>query len=289
MYLTRKKQWKRNRAAAVITIEAVLCFLIPFSLFIWMVISEVRSIDFDPNHIVPVVDNLSDFIYQKTGYHLFEKGDLNISSFISFISAIGEAIMSNIGRFVLDVFVLLFVLYFMLVRGPEMEKYITDILPFNDANKREMLHKARILVRSNAIGVPILAAIQGGTALIGYIIFDVPNPFLFSFLTCFASIIPIVGTSLIWLPLVIYLILIGDWAAAMGLAAYAFIVIVNMDHSVRFILQKKLVNTHPLITVFGVIIGLSLFGFMGVIFGPILIAMFLLCVDMFKKEYLDNN
>ena len=288
MHLIRKRQWKRSLAATVILTEVILCFLIPFSLFVWLIFNKVQSINFDPNQLLPAIEHLSDFIHQKTGYRLFEKGNLDISSIISIIPAIGEAIMLNMSSFVLNVFVLLFVLYFMLVSGQEMEKYITDILPFNDANKREMLHKVRILIKSNAIGVPLLAVIQGGIALIGYIIFDVPGPFLFGFLTCFASIIPIVGTSLVWFPLVIYLILTGNLVSAIGLAAYGFVVVVNMDHGIRFILQKKLADTHPLITVFGVIIGISLFGFMGVIFGPILLAVFLLCMNMFKKEYLDK-
>ena len=62
----------------------------------------------------------------------------------------------------------------------------------------------------------------------------------------------------------------------------------NVDNLIRFILQKKLADIHPLITVFGVVIGLSLFGFMGIIFGPLLLSLFLLCIDIFKKSYLDK-
>lgn len=75
----------------------------------------------------------------------------------------------------------------------------------------------------------------------------------------------------------------------MILAAFALIVITNVDNLARFILQKKIADIHPLITIFGVVIGLSLFGFMGVIFGPLLISIFLLCLNIFKKEYLDDK
>ena len=287
--LTEKRRWKRSLAATVITMEVILCFLIPFSLLVWLIYSRIHGVNFDPNDIVHTANNLLNSIYQKIGLRSFEKGSLSISPIISFIPAIAKTIMSSASYFVLDVFVLLFILYFMLVSGPKMEKYIIDILPFNDANKKVMLHKIKILVRSNAIGIPLLAIIQGGVALIGYLVFDVPSPFLFAILTGFASVIPIVGTSLIWFPLVIYLMLIGDWSSAIGLTVYALIIITHIDNLVRFILQKKLADTHPLITVFGVIIGLSLFGFIGIIFGPILLAVFLLCVDMFKKEYLDDK
>ena len=75
----------------------------------------------------------------------------------------------------------------------------------------------------------------------------------------------------------------------LGLAAYALIVITNVDNLIRFMLQKKMADIHPLVTIFGVIIGLSLFGFMGVIFGPLLISVFMLCFNMFKKEYLQSK
>lgn len=172
-----------------------------------------------------------------------------------------------------------------------MEAYVNDILPFNEANTQEVIHEINMIVRSNAIGIPLLAIIQGGVAMIGYLIFGAPNVLVLGFLTCFATIIPMVGTALIWFPVAAYLAVTGSWFNAIGLAAYGGIVISQSDNLIRFILQKKMADTHPLITIFGVVIGLPLFGFMGVIFGPLLLSLFFLFVDMFKKEYLDlrNN
>ena len=81
----------------------------------------------------------------------------------------------------------------------------------------------------------------------------------------------------------------STWPNAIGLAAYGGIIVSQLDNLIRFILQKKMADTHPLITIFGVVIGLSLFGFMGVIFGPLLLSLFFLFVDMFKREYLDTR
>ena len=166
-----------------------------------------------------------------------------------------------------------------------------DILPFNEANTQEVIREINMIVRSNAIGIPLLAIIQGGVAMIGYLIFGAPNILLLGFLTCFATIIPMVGTALVWFPVAAYLAISGDWFHAIGLAAYGAIVVSQSDNLIRFILQKKMADTHPLITIFGVVIGLPLFGFMGVIFGPLLLSLFFLFVNMFKKEYLDlrNN
>ena len=170
-----------------------------------------------------------------------------------------------------------------------MEEYAYSILPFSQKNKENVLEEIHAIVTSNAIGIPLLAIIQGLIALIGYWIFGVPSPFFFGFLTCIATIIPIVGTALVWFPLAGYLALTGNWGEAFGLTAYALLIISNIDNILRFILQKKMADIHPLVTIFGVIIGLSLFGIMGIIFGPLLISIFILCFNIFKEEYLDTS
>ena len=85
------------------------------------------------------------------------------------------------------------------------------------------------------------------------------------------------------------MVVTGDWFNAIGLAAYGSIIVSQLDNLIRFILQKRMADIHPLITIFGVVIGLSLFGFMGVIFGPLLLSLFFLFVEMFKREYLDGR
>lgn len=146
-----------------------------------------------------------------------------------------------------------------------------------------------MIVRSNAIGIPLLAAVQGVVAYLGYLLFGAPSPLFWGVLTCLATIIPIVGTALVWLPLALYMGLEGNWGPAVGLALYGTLVVTHVDNVVRFVMQKRMADTHPLVTVFGVFVGLSLFGFMGVIFGPLLLAMFVFCVDLFKRKYLDRK
>ena len=109
---------------------------------------------------------------------------------------------------------------------------------------------------------------------------------LTALLTAFASIIPLVGTALIWIPVSIYFLIMGEWINALILLGYGGIIISQCDNLIRFLLQKKMANIHPLITIFGVVAGLPIFGFMGIIFGPLLVSLFLLFLDMFRKEYL---
>ena len=285
--LTTKRKMKRSTAALLITTEAVFFFLIPISLVVWMLVDKLQNLNLDPQSIIAPIEEIAGIIKSKTGYDVL--GSDTTSFIVSALPRIGQAVMGGISSFVINLFVLVFVLYFMLIGGIKMETYVNAILPFNATNTEHVIHEINMIVRSNAIGIPLLAVIQGGVAMIGYFIFGAPNALLLGFLTCFATVIPRVGTGLIWFPVAVYMALTGDWPNAIGLAAYGGIIVSQLDNLIRFILQKKMADTHPLITIFGVVIGLSLFGFMGVIFGPLLLSLFFLFVDMFKREYLDTR
>ncbi len=285
--LTTKRKMKRSTAALLITTEAVFFFLIPISLVVWMLVDKLQNLNLDPQSIIAPIEEIAGIIKSKTGHDVL--GSDTTSFIVSALPRIGQAVMGGISSFVINLFVLVFVLYFMLIGGIKMEAYVNAILPFNATNTEHVIHEINMIVRSNAIGIPLLAVIQGGVAMIGYFIFGAPNALLLGFLTCFATVIPMVGTGLIWFPVAVYMALTGDWPNAIGLAAYGGIIVSQLDNLIRFILQKKMADTHPLITIFGVVIGLSLFGFMGVIFGPLLLSLFFLFVDMFKREYLDTR
>jgi len=286
IFLVTRKHMRRSIMAMLILAETILLFLIPLSLVVWLFISKLQAINLQPSMLIEPVEHIADVIREKTGYNVLSRGNLN--SVITVLPRVGRVLMGNIVSFAVNVLILLFVLYFMLVGGKKMEAYINDLLPFSRRNKRDVLHEFNMVIKSNAIGVPLLAIIQGAVASLGYFLFGLPEVFLLGVLSSFATILPIIGTAIVWIPLCLYLGTSGHWGNAIGLAVYCLLIVGNADNVGRFILQKKLADTHPLITIFGVVIGLSLFGFMGVIFGPLMLAIFILCVQIFKEEYLDS-
>lgn len=285
LFLTRRWHVAKGVAAILLLLEAILFFLAPISLAVWLLVGSIQNVSIDTDALLSAVKQFSQWVHVQVGYTLFS--EKNIQAVAAALPAVGQFLMGSISSFIINICVLVFVLYFMLIGSERMEKYIYDILPFNASNKTKMLKEIHVIVRSNAIGIPLLAVIQGAVAMLGYYLFGVPSLWLFTFFTCFATVIPVVGTAIVWLPIVIYMAISGDWTHAIGLFLYCAIVVTNIDNLIRFILQKKMADTHPLITVFGVIIGLSLFGFMGVIFGPLLLSVFILCVNIFKEQYLE--
>ena len=285
--LTERRQWRRSLAATMLLGEAVICFLIPISLIGWMITVKVQSIVVDPRSFIVPVKHLVELVEERTGYELWSEA--NVRWLMGYIPRVGQWVVVGAADFAINLVVLLFVLYFMLIGGRRMESYCSEMMPFDRRISRNVMHEIHLIVRSNAIGIPLLAVIQGIVAYVGYLLFGAPSPLFWGVLTCFATVIPIVGTALVWIPLAGFMALTGSWASAIGLTLYGTLVVTHVDNVVRFLMQKRMAHTHPLITIFGVIIGLSLFGFMGVIFGPLLLAMFVYFVNLFKCKYLDRN
>ena len=286
-YLTEKRRMKNVFAAALIILEVSAIVFVPLYFLIWMLVERIQDVNVDMAQLVDTVKHFISLVQDETGYDLLSIS--NIETATGYMTKGIQFIINQVSGLVITTVVMIFLLYFMLISRKSIEEYVFCLLPFSDKNKHKVMEEIRSMVRSNAIGIPLLAIIQGIIAILGYWVAGVPSPFLFGALTAVATIVPLIGTGLVWVPLVIYLGLTGNWIAAIGLLAYCALILVNIDNVIRFVLQKKLADTHPLITVFGVILGLKIFGFWGVIFGPLLLSMFFLLVNIFKREYLDKE
>ena len=279
---------RRPTLATVIMVLAVILFIaVPLTLIIWFIVSRIQQAEWNVGEIIAPAQQMFDIIEKRFGIDIVSQQ--TISFVAGKLTALGQSVLGGIGNFFVNLLVAVLLLFFLLNGGRKMEQYLTSIIPMKNINKRETMEKVNKMVKSNAIGIPMVATLQGIIAFIGYMIFDVPNAGLAAIATGFCSIVPIVGTMVVWVPLGIYFMVLGQWGQAIGLLVFSAIFISQSDNLLRFILQKKMADTHPLITIFGVFLGLSLFGFIGIIFGPLLVSLFLLFVDMFRKEYLSDD
>ena len=286
-YLTEKRKMKSIFAAILIVLEVVVCVCVPLYIVVWALIARIQDVNVDISELIKTINHLVVLIQEKVDYDLLSAS--NIETATGYLTKGLQFIIGQVGGLLITSIVMIFLLYFMLIGRKEMESFIYSLLPFNEEHKHTVMKGVTHIVRANAIGIPILALIQGVIAVIGYWVAGVPSFILFGVLTAFATIIPLVGTGVVWFPLVVYFALTGNWIAAIGLLIYCAVILTNIDNVFRFLLQKKIADTHPLITVFGVILGLRLFGFWGIIFGPLLLSMFFLLIHIFKKEYLDKD
>ncbi len=196
-----------------------------------------------------------------------------------------SSVLNTTYSFVANLVMMFFILYFMLKHSIEFENDIAQYIPLSKRSIKLLKTETHNIVLSNAIGIPVMMILQGTLAALGYLIFRVNEPVFWGIVTGVCSAIPVIGTTIIWIPLSVYLITTGSLWPGIGLLLFGILIITNIDNVFRFILLKRMANVHPLITVFGVIIGINLFGFWGIIFGPLLISVFLLLFKLYRSEY----
>jgi predicted PurR-regulated permease PerM len=130
-----------------------------------------------------------------------------------------------------------------------------------------------------------MAIIQGVVAMIGFTIFGVPQPLLWGLFTVMAALVPNVGTSLSLIPAVIYLLVTGHIGAGIGLAVWGMLAVGLIDNLLSPRLIGSRIQLHPLLVLLSVIGGLQFFGFLGFLIGPILLAVFVAMVDIYRSDF----
>jgi predicted PurR-regulated permease PerM len=167
-----------------------------------------------------------------------------------------------------------------------MEDSLYEYIPLKDGNVESIGKEVKKMVVANTIGIPLIAFIQGVVGLTGYLIIGIADPLLWFVATCITAMLPIVGAALIYVPLTVMLFVQGETGRGIAMGFWGFGLIGLVDNLFRFMLNKKLGDIHPLITVFGVLAGIKLFGFIGLIFGPLLISLFILLLKIYSNEFL---
>ena len=281
--LTDKYDWKPARAAAVIILITFFIVLIPVMLLSYMLYSRVIDVLSNPSSLIGLMELLGRKIHDLTGQDI-----LTNANFMALQERVANLIPSFLGRVfftVGNIVIMYFILFYLLVSDRFIIRELQHYLPFGKENVRLLSDELKKMTLSNAIAVPLIATVQGVAAGLGYWAFGLDQPLFWGTVTGVVSLLPIIGTALIWIPAGLLLFVTGATWAALGLLLYGVVVIVNIDNLTRLLIQKKFADVHPIITVFGVILGLNLFGLPGLIFGPLMLSYFVIFVKMYRDFY----
>ena len=283
IYLTVKKKWNKNVAATIVIIISFFIVLIPVLSLSTLLYSKVIEVLQKPETIMSFVNLVDEKVMQLTGVELFNKENiLSIQAKIAdtIPSLLGETIyvLGNIG-------IMYFILYYMLINIETLHSWSQKYLPFTSENTHVLYNELNNMTLSNAVAVPLIGIIQGSAAGLGYWFFGLSEPFFWAVITAFVSLLPLIGTTLIWAPASLFLLATSSLFNGLGLMIYGVLVIINIDNISRFVIQKRFADVHPLVTVFGVILGLNLFGLPGLIFGPLMISYFILFIKIYRNIY----
>ena len=279
--LTEQHGWKHWTAAITLVAAATTALLGLGYLIFEVIATEIPNIN--TSKIIGSVNGFLRDVAGGLGFKAIPESIITEAGGV--ISKIAASAINTTYSFAANMFMMVIILYFMLSAGRSMERGIIKYFPLHNDKLEMVKQEVKMMIFNNAVGIPLIMLMQTVTASLIYWILGIEGIFFWGFLTAIAGLIPVVGAGIIYVPLGLFLILNGDPIKGIILIAYGILIISNTDNVVRIVLMKKMGDTHPLIVIFGVILGIPLFGFWGIIFGPLMISGFLLLLKIYFLEY----
>lgn len=193
------------------------------------------------------------------------------------------ALFSGVMDLAVSFLISLITLYVLLKNSVALKKKILEWSPLPTILDEEIINKMHLAVSSVIKGTLGMAIIQGLVAGIGFIIFGVPQPMLWVLACVFASLIPIVGSGLVTVPSAIYLFFFGSPIAALGMLLWGTFLVGTIDNIIRPLLMEKGIDAHPFLILLSVLGGISFFGPIGFLLGPVLVTLLFTLLDSYPR------
>lgn len=287
---------KSETISSLITLVlAIIMVLLPVYIIGQLVFNEIFNIYSQQTTQGSFTVNLNNFISHLSGpvqtiaqnilNNLSEKAGILAGN--AFQSVAGIA--TNIAGFVMSFILVSFTLYYLLKDGGKLRTFVERIFPFQQSHGTLLAQKLEMAIKGVVQGSFSVALLQGSVSTVGFYIFGVPQPILWGIFTVLASLVPTVGTLLSLVPAILFLFFSGHTGAAIGMTIWAFISIQSIGNFISPRLIGHKTNLHPLITLLSILGGIVLFGYLGFLIGPILMAMFMALVDIYSSRLKEES
>ena len=303
---TLKRIKNKNFASLIIAVFIVLLFTLPFAIVIGFVSKEAYATyttlsqqNLGTNFLSIVCKDESWLSCRavKSFLGFLPESDLDYYLQVT-IEKITVFIIENVSKFLvaipfilLNFFVMVFVVYYLLKDSEVIAKRIKNILPLKESHKQHVLSRFHTIIYAVFYGSISMAIIQGIFGGIGFLIFGVSSPFLWGFVMALFALLPYVGTAIVWLPAALNMVFIGylqndnsSTFRGVALIVYGIFVISSVDNFLKPKLIGDKAGVHPILVLLGVLGGLSLFGFIGLLLGPVMLALLMTFVDIYEEE-----
>ena len=232
-----------------------------------------------------VTEKMSDPTIRNTVYTSIIK----VSDFL--LEKISDLLIS-IPIILLNIFITLFITYYLFKDGKKVVSEIRQLMPFKEKLKTKLFAQTKGMFYATVYGTIVVAIIQGSLAGIAFLILDsVSSPLFWGIITIIAALIPFVGSALVWFPIAVLQILNGYFSGSSAvmvkglvLLIFGFAVVSTIDNILKPKIIGKRAKLHPVFVLLGVLGGLIVFGFIGVIIGPLVIALLVSFLEVYKEE-----
>ncbi len=290
LYRALLRTYKQQASlAAITTLLFVFIFIfVPLFLISWQVFGEGQQLyasisgNFDNASLVSWANLLGERLKSLSPVFASFSFDLSLylKNGLDFLLNNFGSIFLNLARLMTELLVFLFAFYYFLRDGAKIKKAIVRISPLTEEDDEIIIKKIILAVNSVLKGSLLLAIIQGALIAVGLFIFGVPSPVLWGSVAAIGTLIPFVGTTLVVVPATLYLYFNGQTLAALGILLWGLVFVGATEHLLRPPLVGRGMSLHPLLVLLSVLGGLSLFGPVGFILGPLVATLLMVLLDI---------
>ncbi len=293
--LTGRLKIRPGIAAIISILTSIVVILIPLYLLMTIVIFEIQEVIANIGDILLYTETFSTYIAQlnidslPVAVDLQEKLVELASIAANFFSVLLLNAVQSLGQRAIEFTIMYFLLYYLFVGGgSDFSNDLKKAFPFNAKNTDILIDKFKSTVNTTLISAGLIAIIQGTLLTATFLILGIEGAFLWGFITAILSFLPVVGATFVWAPAMLIQLVQQDYFSAGGIFIGGMI-LSSIDNFIRPAIQKKVGQIHPLISLIGVIIGLNLFGLLGIVIGPLLLSYVIIMAKMFNEEYMSGN
>lgn len=190
---------------------------------------------------------------------------------------------AGVFSFLMDYFIMVVVLFFLLRDSAYFASCVQTISPLSEAQEELFVERFRTVTRATVVGNLLTALTQGTAGGLVFLSLGLPNPILWGALTALFSLIPVIGTALVWVPWTIYLFAVGSPGKAVILLALEIVVVGGIDNILRPLLIEGHVKMHTLVVFFSILGGIGYFGIVGMFFGPLVFAIAITLLEFYNS------
>ena len=273
---------KPGTASALILLIALFLIAVPISWLIGIVIDQA------PDSLRAIQ---SSALFARLGQ--MSLGNFNVGAELAkasgtLVSWLSSQLVSFVGTATsaaLNLVIAFFGLYYLLRSGEDTWPVMRRYIPFSTQTADALRDRFFSVTEATLLGTALVAIIQGGLVGFGFWIVGLPNALFWGTVTAFASILPVLGSALVWLPAVLVLAAQGKYGGAIGLLVIGAGIASNIDNLIRPVIYKRVSNIHPMITLVGAFAGVRYFGLLGLLLGPLAIAYLFELLHFYRVEY----
>ena len=198
------------------------------------------------------------------------------------------AIVSGLFRLVMEFSIMVFTMFFLFRDGARLMQEIKSWTPLSPSQEQRLVEKFRDVASATVLGNLLTSLAQGVAGGLVFLILGIPNPLLWGFLIALLSLVPVVGPALVWVPWALYFYSIGLTWRAIVLAVLMALFVGTIDNFLRPLLIEGKTKMHTLLVFLSIMGGIAYFGMVGMLFGPIVVAIALTFVELYKLEFQDE-